>query len=542
MCDSLASMLESDYYHQHAFTLQLMCRTEAVMSTEHHGYKSQSSSPINSTVANQVLVQDSASSHPPQYIMYAPGPVQGTFFAVPVSSPATTSIPVMPSPPQMFFTPTATPVAYPQQTATAHMGNSIVFPSYGHLIAPSLSSDSRAVNHVYAPQPVSVRDAASPPKVEESHSLQDGEDDHSSLSAIPADEQRHITAAKQSNKQSLKHSVIYLAESSKRSQVSRTSPSPPSSSSKPVIPGNVSVPSGTSAAVLSRVLLQSAQQSRVPSKGSSLEKLLTSGEDDMKNDPLLVQLRDEPHLLQFYRRFRASKYSNGLRIRVLNPDDSCILKWIEITRKASHIDPTTGPLDVARILISSHGLCKFQLLIPFPKTIFTKFMPTDQGGADALLSELSPQHALCPGLPNYEDKFSVLGYHPAHVRVLNTPHVKRYDHEKCPSWHIPSSLFSKSGHLLHNMCKHCRSLQNNLVRLATKACEVDPAEREAWTDPSSNRPLAYMSEADREERYRKLRHERTQLLAKLKAYEERLGIGKELLSQACTACLSRSTF
>ena len=503
------------------------------MSTEHPGYKSQSSSPVNTTVATQLLVQDSTSTHPPQYIMYAPGPVQGTFFAVPVSSPATSSIPVVPPPSQMFFTPTAAPIAYPQQAATAHVGGPLVFPSYGHFIAPSLPSDSRAANHVYTPQPlqgsaVSVREATSPPKVEAPHSLQDGEVDRSSLSTAPAVDQHHIAVAKQSDNQSLKHSVIYLAESSKRSQVSRTSPSPPSSSSssKSVIPGNVSLPSGTSAAVLSRVLIQSTQQSKVQSKGSSLEKLLTSGEDDTKNDPLFVQLCDEPHLLQFYRRFKASSHSDCLRIRVLNPDDSCILKWIEITRKASHIDPTIGPLDVARILISSHGLCKFQLLVPFPKTIFTKFMPTDQGEADALLSELSPQHALCPGLPNYEDKYSVLGYHPAHVRVLTTPHVKRYDHEKCPSWHVPSSLFSKSGHLLHNMCKHCRSLQNNLVRLATKACEVDPAEREAWTDPSSNRPLAYMSEADREERYRKLRHERTQLLAKLKAYEERLGIGK----------------
>ena len=496
------------------------------MMTEHHGHKSPT--PISSAVTTQLLAQGSASTHPSQYVMYAPGPVQGTYFAIPISSPSTTSRPVAPLPTQMYFSPTSAPITYPQ-----HVGSSLVFPSYGHFIAPSLP-DSHAANHVHTPQPlqgpaVSVHDVVSPSKAE-AISPNSSQVHCSSLSTVPTVEQHRVAVTQQNEKPSLKHSVIHLAESSKGSQVSRTSPPSSSSASISVTLGNVPGSGGASTAVLSRVLLQSAQQSRAQPKGSSLEKLLTSG-NDTKSDPLSIQLQDEPHLLQFYRRFKASNHSDCLRIRVLNPDDSCVLKWVEITRKASHIDPNIGPVDVARILISSHGLCKFQLLIPSPKTISTKFMPTDQEEADALLSELSPQHALCPGLSNYEDKFSVLGYHPAHVRVLNTPHLKRYDHEKCPTWHVPSSLFSKSGHLLHNMCKHCRSLQNNLVRLATKACEVDPADREAWTDPSSNRPLAYMSEADREERYRKLRHERTQLLAKLKTYEERLGItlGKELV-------------
>lgn len=259
---------------------------------------------------------------------------------------------------------------------------------------------------------------------------------------------------------------------------------------------------------------------------SGLEKLLQSPQG-VQFDPLYMKLQDEPHFVSLYQYFRRSKNASHLRMRVLTTDGTnAALKWIEITRQASHIDPTFGPVDVARILISSNGLCKVQLLFPYFKTIYTKFMPINQEEADNLFDELSPRHVLCPGLPEYKDKYTVLGYHPTHVRVLETPYLLRYDHEKCPLWHIPSSLYSKSVHLQHNMCKHCKYLQNNVVRLATKACEVDPSKRQSWTDPSSNRPLAYMSTADREERYRKLRQERMHLLNKLKNYEERLGISK----------------
>ena len=259
---------------------------------------------------------------------------------------------------------------------------------------------------------------------------------------------------------------------------------------------------------------------------SGLEKLLQSPQG-VQFDPLYMKLQDEPHFVSLHQYFKKSKNASHLRMRVLTTEGTdAALKWVEITRQASHIDPTFGPVDVARILISSNGLCKVQLLFPYFKTIYTKFMPINQEEADNLFDELSPRHVLCPGLPEYKDKYTVLGYHPTHVRVLETPYLLRYDHEKCPIWHIPASLYSKSVHLLHNMCKHCKYLQNNVVRLATKACEVDPSKRQSWTDPSSNRPLAYMSTADREERYRKLRQERMHLLNKLKNYEERLGISK----------------
>ena len=256
---------------------------------------------------------------------------------------------------------------------------------------------------------------------------------------------------------------------------------------------------------------------------ASLKQLLAV-DHSLLRDPLVEQLQGEADLNRFYKCFGASGQSHQLQIDLLPSQGNGSLKWLQVRQKAFHIDPDLGPVVVARVLVSSNGIMKFQLLFPTYKTVYTKlFVEEDM---ENTLSELSSDHVICPGLSGYKDKYAVLGYHPSHVRILETAHLKRYDHEHCPIWHVPSGTFSKRDRIVQNMCKQCKYLQNSVVRLATKACEVDPAERESWTDPSSNRPLAYMSAADREERYRKLRQERNQMLVKLRAYEERLGIGE----------------
>lgn len=241
-------------------------------------------------------------------------------------------------------------------------------------------------------------------------------------------------------------------------------------------------------------------------------------------DLLVEQIKGEVDLLLFYKCFCASDQSRHLHVEVLPSQGEQSLKWLQVRQRDFHIDPELGPVVVARILVSSNRIVKFQILFPAYKTVYTKLFVVEE--VENILSELSMDHVICPGLPGYRDKYTVLGYHPSHVRILETYHVQRYDHEHCPIWHVPSGIFSKRDRTLQNMCKQCKYLQNSVVRLATKACEVDPAERESWTDPSSNRPLAYMSLADREERYRKLRQERNQMLVKLRMYEERLGLSK----------------
>ena len=266
----------------------------------------------------------------------------------------------------------------------------------------------------------------------------------------------------------------------------------------------------------------SSQTERAEVGTGSLKKLLTSDRDDPTHEKLRERLAGEPELSLFYGCFSSSPQSEHLHIELVSSQGD--LKWLQVRQREFHIDPELGPVVVARVLISSNGIVKLQLLFPVYKTMSTRLFSENE--TESVLSELSLDHVICPGLSNYADKYSVLGYHPSHVRVFESAHVKRYDHEHCPIWHVPTGTFSKRDRTAQKMCKQCKYLQNSVVRLTTKACEVDPAERESWTNPSSNRPLAYMSAADREERYRKLRQERNQMLVKLRAYEERLGIGE----------------
>lgn len=186
---------------------------------------------------------------------------------------------------------------------------------------------------------------------------------------------------------------------------------------------------------------------------------------------MLISLQDEPHLMQFYNFFHKSQLSRHLRLRILTTEGGAnVLKWIEVTRKDSHIEPSFGPVDAARVLISSNGLCKLQLMFPYPKTISTRFIPTTMAQANELFSELSPKHVICPGLPDCENKLNSLGYQPSNIRVVETPSMKRYDHEKCPIWHIPlpCNLYSESGQILHHMCKQCKTLLSTLNKTITK--------------------------------------------------------------------------
>ncbi len=484
----------------------------------------------------------------PPFLTYgASGGIQGVFCAMPMQpfpfSSVSSSVPFMPLPPQMFYTAAAgSPYGSQPLPILTGAGPGSAF------LYPQLAAASQAA-YISA----QGKSPTSPPVETHANKQESPEDEEQSGGESPviAVATPSVTNASSGNEQLLlasqnqtlmyriatqgqdplrypSQAMMPLGQSSRIPGTEATTAALSASSEDKkltLVPSDVSLTSG-SASVVSRLIAQKNKQPLANSqKPKTLKKLLT-GATKLQEDPLYAELQDEPHFVNFLRFFASNERSKHLRLRLLKTEGSGVLKWIEVSLKASHIDASIGPVDVARILLSSNGLCKLQILFPYFTTVFTKFVPTNQEEADDLLGELSVNHILCPGLPNYEDKFAVLGYHPSHVRAMETSSLKRYDHDKCPLWHVPSNLFSKSGHLMHNMCKQCRNLQANLVRQATKACEIDPRERESWTDPSSHRPLAFMSAADKEERYRKLRQERTQMLVKLKAYEEQLGNGE----------------
>ena len=199
------------------------------------------------------------------------------------------------------------------------------------------------------------------------------------------------------------------------------------------------------------------------SKRSLEDFLRTDGRETEKNTNSAIP--SNPQLAHFCELVSRSKMATLVQIRNLTTDGDVPLTWLEITRKSCHIDANLGPISVARILVSSNGLCKLQLLYPYFKTISTRLIPADDEGVELLLSDLGPQYVLCPGLPNYEQKYDIIGYHVPHVRVMNACQMKRYDHDNCLLWHVPANLFSPSGHHLHNMCQHCKYLENKLAKM-----------------------------------------------------------------------------
>ena len=183
---------------------------------------------------------------------------------------------------------------------------------------------------------------------------------------------------------------------------------------------------------------------------------------------LLGRLIGEPILTSFYLSCHAHRLSEHLAVRFLDPlsegsnicDPHSLPCWLEVTRKKVHIDPNLGPLPLARVLVSNSGIVKFQHLFPLIRTAFVQHVK----GCDinSLLSQLSPDHVLCPGLPGYPNNNGILGYHPSGVRILhpNSVECRRYDHHECPLLHIPRSNDKKT--FAENMCSKCAKLHSHI--------------------------------------------------------------------------------
>lgn len=223
------------------------------------------------------------------------------------------------------------------------------------------------------------------------------------------------------------------------------------------------------------------------------------------NYDLLGRLIGEPVLMLFYRSFHSCSLSDNLNISLLdpstegpqtNPGTEIQPKWLQVTQKFLHVDPHHGPVTLARLLVSNSGILKFQILFPFVKTVFTRLI----GSCDIseVLSELSPQHVLCPGLPNYQENHSLLGFHPENVRILQMPDSHRYDHKQCPIFHRPRYAASNEKQN-DNMCTECLELQVSILRLIfTRFSRTEQEKRvlHALPPATSSSPLSVTSTKD----------------------------------------------
>ena len=109
-------------------------------------------------------------------------------------------------------------------------------------------------------------------------------------------------------------------------------------------------------------------------------------------------------------------------------------------------------------------------------------------------------YVLCPGIRDFTGEFSeTVRFKPKHLRVW-TQQVSRHDSEECTLWLKPSNQKLPPGSPLKNTCQSCRLLHRSLVAIRGRALEASPGHKERWTDPSSNRPVKYLSPASQMKR------------------------------------------
>lgn len=195
------------------------------------------------------------------------------------------------------------------------------------------------------------------------------------------------------------------------------------------------------------------------------------------NYELLGRLIGETILTSFYHSFHSSHQTEHLKIELLDPlggegcdtqhrENGILPRWLQITQKRMHIDPHLGPILLARILISNAGIVKFQHLFPFTKTVFMRHMKSAE--LKTVLSELSPRHVLCQGLPQYPKYHIALGYHPEDIRIrhVQTPDYQRYDHRRCPILHVPRKIPSQNDdNSMESMCTKCAQLNTFILKV-----------------------------------------------------------------------------
>ena len=111
-------------------------------------------------------------------------------------------------------------------------------------------------------------------------------------------------------------------------------------------------------------------------------------------DPLLDQLKDESDSMHFSKCFKASKQSSHLHIELFLIEGNGNVKWLQVRQKLFYFDLDLGPVTIARLLLSSNGVFRFQLLFPVYKAVYIKLFFASE--VEKVLSDLTPNHVLCP--------------------------------------------------------------------------------------------------------------------------------------------------
>ena len=103
-------------------------------------------------------------------------------------------------------------------------------------------------------------------------------------------------------------------------------------------------------------------------------------------------------------------------------------------------------------------------------------------------------------------------------------HPIRHDSIDCLLWHKAANVCISEENPLFNLCPSCKVLRSQLAVIKKWVLETSPDHKAKWREPSSNRPLKYLSPVSQIQRFAKGSEKRRKLRKTIQKYEDSLDI------------------
>ena len=199
-------------------------------------------------------------------------------------------------------------------------------------------------------------------------------------------------------------------------------------------------------------------------------------------------------------------------------------RWVVVlsSKYVTLLRSSLGPIKPARMVFHEDGRYTVEVLLAVVCTgSWKESLPphTDIcSGLDSFLAHSG--YVICPGIVKYESEFEeLIRFQSKNLRIWTHP-LTRHDSASCLLWFKPTNTRISAENPLFNVCPSCKSLHSQLNAIKRRAIDHSPGHKEKWTNPSSNRPLKYLSPASQAQRLTKGGDERRRLRKTILKYED----------------------
>ena len=211
-------------------------------------------------------------------------------------------------------------------------------------------------------------------------------------------------------------------------------------------------------------------------------------------------------------------------VNINNEQDGDARRWIIVLsgKYVTLLGSYLGPIKPARMVFNESGQYSVEVLLTAVSTgSWKESVPPHKDICSQLDSFLAHSgYVICPGIVDYDSNFKeIIRFQSKNLRVWSHP-VTRYDSATCLLWFKPSNVRATAASPLFNVCSNCKALHSQLTAIKRRALDNSPGHKDKWTDPSSNRPLKYLSPASQAQRLAKGSDERRRMRKTILKYED----------------------